>query len=371
MLEGAINIEEAANRMGRTRVRQDLVDTLKYEIDSRKPITNPEFITCCVEWQACQPPNTPAITKTTSRDRPAPYKVEEKGGVRCFKCGKQGHLSKQCWATPSREPETSDSSERFEKSERSDRFERSERYDRSKQTNKEAKQLKCFMCNKPGHKSIDCPERKANCRRVESTQAHVTMLKENETMVSIDGIQIPTTIDTGASVSLVPRELIPTECLTGRKQVYVGIEKSKGNSDGELANVTMRILDQERSVEVTAMPGERLGWVGALTMSLIDREDKELLTKLADSRCNMSDEEVSYIPPRQGSQGFQGAVWHLSGEEESIPQLDNSVSITAEKPQLDITIVSLAQGDASLGKGDVGNFVVEEVKSVMTRRKKR
>ena len=109
-------------------------------------------------------------------------------------------FAKHCWATPSREPERSDSSERFEKSERSDRFERSERFDRSKQTNNESKQWKYFKCSKPGHKSIDCPEKKANCRRVESPQAHVTMLKENETMVSIDGIQIPMIIDTVASV---------------------------------------------------------------------------------------------------------------------------------------------------------------------------
>ena len=55
LLEGALNVEEVANRMGRARVRQDLVDPLKYEIDAKNPSTNTDFITCCVEWQAQQP----------------------------------------------------------------------------------------------------------------------------------------------------------------------------------------------------------------------------------------------------------------------------------------------------------------------------
>ena len=61
----------------------------------------------------------------------------------------------------------------------------------------------------------------------------------------------------------------------------------------------------------------------------------------------------------------------MSGEEENIPQLDNSVSITTEKPQLDIPNVSLAQGDASLGKRDVGNLLLLRKKRVMTRSRKK
>ena len=208
VMEGAGSIIEGAHMIGRATARQDLADSLKYGIDLRKPNCNSDFITCCMEWQARQPPNTSVFKRPSSRDRPAPYRVEEKGGLRCFKCGKQGHVSKQCWANPSREP---------------DKTERSERFDKQKQTSKEAKQVKCFTCNRPGHKSADCLERKANYRRVETPEAEVTVLDENETMVSIDGVLIPMTVDTGAKVSLVQRELIPSECLSGRKQLYFGV----------------------------------------------------------------------------------------------------------------------------------------------------
>ena len=169
-------------------------------------------------------------------------------------------------------------------------------------------------------------------------------------MVSIDGVLIPMTVDTGAKVALVPRELIPSECLSGRKQLYFGVDNSKGHSEGELANVTMHILDEARNVEVVAVPGERLGWVETLRMSVTSPEDRELLVKLDDNRLKMTDEEVSYIPPRRGSKGFQGAVWPLSGGgEESVPQAPETVdSVTevsnpgvCEKPQVDLPVVPL------------------------------
>ena len=49
--------------------------------------------------------------------------------------------------------------------------------------------------------------------------------------------------------------------------MYVGIDMSKGNSEGELANVTMRILDQDRCVEVTAW----LAWLGWDSEDVTDR----------------------------------------------------------------------------------------------------
>ena len=61
----------------------------------------------------------------------------------------------------------------------------------------------------------------------------------------------------------------------------------------------MHILDEAKNVEVVAVPGERLGWVGALRMSVTSPDDRELLVKLADNRLKMTDEEASYIPPRQ------------------------------------------------------------------------
>ena len=111
VMEGAGSIIEGAHMIGRARARQDLADSLKYEIDSRKPNCNSGFITCCMEWQARQPPNTSVFKRPSSRDRPAPYRVGEKGGLRCFKCRKQRHVSKQCWATPSREPDKTERSE--------------------------------------------------------------------------------------------------------------------------------------------------------------------------------------------------------------------------------------------------------------------
>ena len=176
----------------------------------------------------------------------------EKSGIKCFRCGKQGHLSKNCWANLGKE---FDRTERPERSDKLERAEKSERTERPKQTNKEQRQLRCFTCGKPGHRASECPDRKANCRRVESPDTGVSMLQDNETMVSIAGELVPMTVDMGASFTLVPRELIPVSCLTGRKQKYVGVDKSKGISEGEVANVSMVISGVVRTAEVTPVPG--------------------------------------------------------------------------------------------------------------------
>ena len=41
----------------------------------------------------------------------------------------------------------------------------------------------------------------------------------------------------------------------GRKQKYVGVDKSKGISEGEVANVSMVISGVVRTAEVTPVPG--------------------------------------------------------------------------------------------------------------------
>ena len=186
-----------------------------------------------------------------------------------------------------------DRTERPEMSDKPERAEKSDRTERPKQTNKEQRQLRCFTCNKPGHKASECPDRKANCRKIEIPETDVSMLQQNETMVSIDGELVPMTMDTGASFSLVPRELIPASCLTGRKQKYIGVDKNKGSSEGEIANVSMTIRDIAKTVEVTAVPGEHLGWVTALKLSVTEPEDQQLLLKLGNHRANMCEEVAS------------------------------------------------------------------------------
>ena len=84
----------------------------------------------------------------------------------------------------------------------------------------------------------------------------------------------------------------------------------------------------------------------------------------------MSEEAASYIPPRKGAHGYQGAVWPLPEHKTEVATVDTVENTTRsrEQPLVDLPVVSLAQGDTSLGKGDEGNFVeVGEEKRVTTR----
>ena len=200
--------------------------------------------------------------------------------------------------------------------------------DKGKPSSKaESKPVKCFNCGKTGHNSPACQERKQNCKRVGTPQRELEQLDKNEAMVSINGILCLMTLDTGAKVTLVPKEVVPSQCFTGATQLFKGVDRTKGYSEGAVARVEMNVLDQTREMDVLAVPGEHLGWVGALKFDITNQEIWVILGRLAHQRDAMTEEEATYTPLKMREGEIQGAVWPFSGGMEEGPQTSSEEPI--------------------------------------------
>ena len=81
------------------------------------------------------------------------------------------------------------------------------------------KGVKCFECGELGHKSPSCPKRKGKAtKRVSTRRRRTEVLADNELLGRVNGYWFPMTLDTGASVSLIPREFVGEDAFTGRTE---------------------------------------------------------------------------------------------------------------------------------------------------------
>ena len=79
---------------------------------------------------------------------------------------------------------------------------------------KESKPIVCFTCKETGHKSPQCPRKKDKIKKVIIKVDKVEKLAVNYVMATIGGVRLRMTIDLGAEISIVPKELIKTEEFT-------------------------------------------------------------------------------------------------------------------------------------------------------------
>ena len=129
------------------------------------------------------------------------------GGAACFKCGKPGHKSFECWqnkgsagSTGGLKPAANPSSS--------------------------AKPIVCYTCGEEGHKSPQCTKIKRE--KVGSKDAQPRPVKQLWYMEPTDsvlegkvnGVDASILLDSGATISVVPEDLVGPDLLTGS---YVSI----------------------------------------------------------------------------------------------------------------------------------------------------
>ena len=84
-----------------------------------------------------------------------------------------------------------------------------------------------FVCGKEGHNANTCPDRRDKAtKRVQTRESSPKLLDENDVLATVDGYSFPMTIYTGVKISIMPRQFVTEESLTGRVESIKGFENT-------------------------------------------------------------------------------------------------------------------------------------------------
>ena len=156
------------------------------------------------------------------------------------------------------------------------------------------REITCFNCQQKGHKSPQCPQKQhVKCVQIPAVQP--ILLKDNELMGSIGAHVLPVTCDSGADVTIVPEECVQEDEFTGET-----CEVSSFNrivSSGRTCNVAVMLGGRRFQRRAVAQPGKDLGWTICLSLPYRDKEDREFISGMMDSKFDSVEERRMYLPP--------------------------------------------------------------------------
>ena len=268
-IEGAVTVGEIIEKIVIHRTKAEMSERGKAYIDNRNPQTVEEMRSTLAQYVASHGSIDSALKGRDKLSRPG----DNKQRVTCFTYGKPGHMSSDCWSKTrtKKEPELST-------------------------TQRDVKPIVCFACGEAGHRSIECPKKKdrrpkkETTRRIQLEEKEQKKLEHNELIVTVGKYSFPVTLDTSASVSMVPEEFVSEPNYTGNT-----VRAKAANAQlmtGKETMVALRTGDLELKRRCVLIPGEQIEWTGALALHIID--ELELITQLRQIRTNLTETELMY-----------------------------------------------------------------------------
>ena len=242
---------------------------LKNFIDLEKPKTLPQFKSLVEQWKT----NNQHKQVTFITRRSANFGSSGKKTFTCFHCGTPGHLAADCHLKQHEPPK--------------------------KEATSDTSNIKCFKCGVKGHKAPQCPQKKkTQVKAVTVDDAQVEVLGRNDAMAKANGHLVPITFDSGAAMSLIPREFVSARNYTGKKRCFKGVLTKYDWEEAPEAIVTMHCGPVSFTDKMLAVLGEDLGWHGVVQHDLRDELQAEQVTKAMKWTASLSKGVVKYIPPK-------------------------------------------------------------------------
>ena len=303
LMQDVETITEAADKVTIAYIRSKLHPDLKTYMDLSETCDLSKYLMRAEEWERSHP----EVKNILRADRQTPpnhfnsshSQAGPKHSVSCFCCGKQGHISRECWSKIADERQGPGGKQLNRTSVTTPQTLGKQPVDK--------KPVVCFTCHQVGHKSPSCPKRQqAAVKRIGIPIAMVKKLKHNEVFTTVAGVQVPTTVDSGADRSVISAELVPQEGFTDKDIGFNGV--AQGTLQAKLANVCFRIAGVQFQREALAPPGEQVFWTAALNLDLRNpTETQHLLQELRKNKA-LSEEEAHYMPPKMVDGNIQGAI---------------------------------------------------------------
>ena len=266
-------------------VLEQLVETLPTDVrifvKERKPETTAEAAKLADDYCQARKHESEKI-KIQNAGKPNEKRVPRT----CLRCGKPGHIAKDCWAVLPR-PNQESNTERNTPA----------RQARPERRGKDLKDVECFNCQQKGHYSSNCPQRALFCmeRRLDYQGNSKITRQQPEKKISpgvikpgaVEGKQVSNILlDTGCSRTIV-KELVPQDKILQGEAV--AIRCAHGDTVlYPLANVQIqvegKVLDIEAAVSET------------LPMSVLLGTDIPELTSLLKGDASTTESESTVKP---------------------------------------------------------------------------
>jgi len=355
----AYSVQEMAKILTVVRLRDNLVPELKTYIDTGKRFQFNDFVAACEEWVRSQPGEVSCFKKQRSQNQAPvrglgnshPQSNQSLNRQRPTCCGKVGHLARECRSRPpvleavtapaAREATTAPISSSRSSGVRG------------------SGEVTCFRCNKKGHKSPDCPTRPRGNRRVQVPDRKPVPLHDEEVFGSLNGCDLPVTIDTGAQITIVLIECVQDTQMMGRKMI---VKSFQGSSvEGEACIVSFEFGGRYFEREAVAVPGDTLNWTPCLQVSLSEGDDLDFLRDLARRKSHPTGEHMCVRPVMERGKLMSGYM--VSGPDVIVEDTNrHSESANPMKEEKAIKAVEMDDTPETVEQvmEDLGRIEVEE-----------
>ena len=228
----------------------------------------------------------------------------------------------------------------------------------------EKKPIVCYNCREVGHKAPACPKphsdkaRKKEVKLLSMPTPKVKELQENEILIKVEGRQA-VTLDSGATITVLPKESIPSEWLTGKNIEGKGFSTDHSLNIEE-ANLSFLVDGTEMTTLGGVVPSNDINGIGVLSYRSVGKTGKISFPKLLEDALQRTDDDRLYLEYEDSQKEIQGVVQDsLKGDEVDKVEEDDMESLGLREAGF------LAKEEGSkeeeLAKEDVQSLVDDEI----------
>ena len=144
-------------------------------------------------------------------------------------------------------------------------------------------------------------------------------LQENEILVHVEGKDIPVTLDSGATITVLPKESIPNSWLTGRQIQGKGFGIDH-NVTIEEAHLSLKVAGKHLTTMGGVVPAHKINGIGVLSYRSTSGKGDITFSKLLQDALDRTDDDRLYLDYTTTANKTEGVVKHGLNEGEEVVQ---------------------------------------------------